>query len=97
MITKPIHNDNGTLSIVASDLAYDHEFADRPMSKAVVETSRHKPDPRDWKHIASNCDERWFLIKGSSRLATLDGNWDIFESNHADRIMLVTRNGRIAA
>lgn len=96
MITKPIHNDNGTLSIVASDYAYDHDYADRPMRYAMLETSRRKPDPRNWKHIASNCDEQWLLIKGSSRLATLDGNWDIFESNRENRIMLVTRNGRIA-
>lgn len=88
---QPIAFDNGTISIVASDNTYDHAYADRPMNEAIVETSHHKPNPLNWKHVVSNCDERWNLIKGDACLAVLSGNWDVFESRHENRIMLVTR------
>ena len=88
---QPIAFDNGTISIVASDNTYDHAYADRPMTEAIVETSRHKPNPINWKHVVSNCDERWNLIKGNVCLAVLSGNWDVFENRYENRIMLVTR------
>lgn len=90
---QPIAFDNGTISIVASDNTYDHTYADKPMNEAIVETSHHKPNPINWKHVVSNCDERWNLIKGNVCLAVLSGNWDVFENRHENRIMLVTRKG----
>lgn len=90
---QPIAFDNGTISIVASDNTYDHAYADKPMNEAIVETSHHKPNPTNWKHVVSNCDERWNLIKGDACLAVLSGNWDVFENRHENRIMLVTRKG----
>lgn len=89
----PIFHDNGTISVVAGDNTYDHTYADKPMSEAIVETSHSKPNPTNWKHVVSNCDERWNLIKGDACLAVLSGNWDVFESRHENRIMLVTRKG----
>lgn len=90
---QPIFHDNGTISVVAGDNTYDHTYADRPMNEAIVETSHHKPNPINWKHVVSNCDERWNLIKGNVCLAVLSGNWDVFENRHENRIMLVTRKG----
>lgn len=90
---QPIAFDNGTISVVASDNTYDHAYADRPMTEAIVETSHHKPNPINWKHVVSNCDERWNLIKGNVCLAVLSGNWDVFENRNENRIMLVTRKG----
>lgn len=84
---QPIAFDNGTISIVASDNTYDHAYADRPMTEAIVETSHHKPNPINWKHVVSN------LIKGNVCLAVLSGNWDVFENRLENRIMLVTRKG----
>ena len=84
---QPIAFDNGTISIVASDNTYDHTYADKPMNEAIVETSHSKPNPTNWKHVVSNCDERWNLIKGDACLAVLSGNWDVREpprkQNHA--------------
>lgn len=65
---QPIFHDNGTISVVAGDSTYDHTYADRPMNEAVVETSHSKPNPTNWKHVVSNCDERWNLIDWIGRL-----------------------------
>lgn len=59
---QPIFHDNGTISVVAGDNTYDHTYADKPMNEAIVETSHHKPNPINWKHVVSNCDERWNLL-----------------------------------
>ena len=69
------------------------QIASETMTEAIVETSRHKPNPINWKHVVSNCDERWNLIKGNVCLAVLSGNWDVFENRYENRIMLVTRKG----